>query len=108
MIRDGPPALAGLALHIGGTRLTLSIKAVELLVEPLLRAFARVDRAELDHRLHARKPKNRGPFHREPATAVATAARPRKCTPSHLNPSASTRTSTTLPCHARRSTEPAP
>ena len=72
------PAFRCLALHISLACLALRVEAVERLVETLVAALARVDRAAPCRRLHgavSRKPKNRGPFQREPAIAVAAADR---------------------------------
>ena len=79
MLIDEPPALAGLAMDVRCTGVELCLQRIELLVEPLVRAFARVDRAPpLTNRLllllaHFFTPKNAGPFQCVPVIALATA-----------------------------------
>ena len=75
---ERPPAFAGLALDVGGAGGALGIEAVEVLLQPLLGALAGVERAAPDrpgHRPGRLSPKNRGPFQRVPAIAVAAAER---------------------------------
>ena len=75
---ERPPAFAGLAPDVGSTGGALRVQAVEVLLEPLLGALAGVERAAPDRPAHGagrRRPKNFGPFQREPAIAVAAAER---------------------------------
>lgn len=72
------PTFAHLALDEGLAGLTLCIEAVEVLFEPFLAAFARIDGAAdagAGHVWVFRRPKKRGPFHRAPAMTVAAAER---------------------------------
>ena len=80
LIADQHPALGSLAGHERLAGLALGVQAVELLLQPFLGGFARVDRAALfAHRgLHARalllfNPKNTQPFQRVPVIARAMA-----------------------------------
>lgn len=65
MLVDEPPALAGLAMDVRRAGVELRLKRIELLVESLVRAFARVDRAPLRQYallVHFFTPKNAGAF----------------------------------------------
>ena len=80
LIADQHPALGALAGHERLAGLALGVERVELLLQPFLGRFARVDRAALfAHRgLHARalrlfNPKNTQPFQRVPVIARAMA-----------------------------------
>ncbi len=93
-VGDQLPARAALAFDVRLARFALCVEGVELLVEPLLRGLARVDRAAQRggrRRLHCGasavlphrpppaaagvffSPKKRKPFQREPVTAFAIA-----------------------------------
>ena len=88
-LRDDAPALMGLALDVGLAGFTLSFERVEFLLQALVGRFAGVDRAANDllgrHRPEpaallaprtfrlSSRPKKRGPDHRAPVIAWATA-----------------------------------
>jgi len=69
------PAFAALTGDVRLGRFALGVEAVELLVKPLVRGLARVDRASdlLGGHLPFRSPKKWYPFQWEPVTALATA-----------------------------------
>ena len=81
LIADQHPAFGALAGHERLAGLALGVQAVELLLQPFLGGFARVDRAALfahDRFRHVRalrlfKPKNTQPFQRVPVIARAMA-----------------------------------
>ena len=80
LVADRHPALGSLAGHERLAGLALGMQAIELLLEPFLGGFARVDRAALfaNRGFHARalrlfSPKNTQPFQRVPVIARAMA-----------------------------------
>src|SRR5690606_14259210 len=119
-IAEQHPTLRLLACDVRLAGLALCVEAVELLLQALLRGFARVDGAALaagrgerrriphrSPRLISRRPKKRQPFQRVPAIARAMAESDLYLRPSNSKPSRRTVTVCSTPFHSRTSRVPA-
>src|SRR5690349_6183877 len=99
----------GLAFDEGFAGLSLGVKGVERLFEPLFRRLAGVDRAPFGRR-HARgsrlRPKNLGPDQRVPVILVAISESELQVRPLQLYPSSNTVTLWVDPAHSRVRTVP--